>query len=299
MRKLSFMLVILILLTACSSQGEQLPKGGPFLTPTPLTTPLPAAVVGAATPLAELAQAPTLAPTLDTQAPSAPESITDGQALRQLMLFSHTYWRNLWADGWIVLYAGDGSTDPLQVTHTQLWVEQPGKARVVSGPQTGPQNLWVSDGLGYSMDHGPVQELPIGIGQAFNPPTILSDTIQPYPLAGMLGTPLSDMAFPTALAQRGGEFQVIGEEQTAGRTAIVALWSFQPGGPVVDRMWVDAQTGILLRWINYSKPGGSFIASEMYFSDVQTNLALPEAAFAVGSLLPLEYAADALDVSQP
>lgn len=299
MRILTFSLVMLMVLAACSSQAEQLPKGGPFLTPTTLTTPLPAAVVGAETPLAELALAPTRAPTLEQQAPSAPDVIADGQALRQLMLFSHTYWRNLWADGWVVLYAGDGSTDPVQVTHTQLWVEQPAKARVVSGPQTSPQNLLVSDGLGYSMDHGPVQELPFGIGQAFNPPTILSDTIQPYPLAGMLGTPLSDMAFPTALAQRGGEFQIIGQEQTAGRTAIVALWSFQPGGPVVDRMWVDAQTGILLRWINYSKPGGSYIASEKYFSDVVIDMPLPEAAFAVGSLLPLEYALDALDVAQP
>ena len=48
----------------------------------------------------------------------------------------------------------------------------------------------------------------------------------------------------------------------AGRTAIVALWSFQPGGPVVDRMWIDAKSGIILRWINYSKPGDAFIRIE-------------------------------------
>lgn len=286
MRNIFFGFFMILFLSSCGTQAATPEKGGPFFTPTPLSTPLPAPVIGVETPMSELVHAPT-AVEID---PVEEGVLPDAQALRQLMLFSHTHWQNLWADGWVVIYAGDGSTTPLQVTHTQIWLDQPAKARVISGPQTSPQNMWISDGVGFSLDQGVVQELPAGIGQTFNPPVALSDTIQPYPLAGMLGTPLSDMLFPTALAQRGGEFQVIGQEEMAGRTAIVALWSFQPGGPVVDRMWIDAKSGIILRWINYSKPGDAFISSEMYFSALQTGLEFPEETFAVGAPLPLEYA---------
>jgi hypothetical protein len=55
-------------------------------------------------------------------------------------------------------------------------------------------------------------------------------------------------------------------------------------------MWIDAKSGIILRWINYSKPGDAFISSEMYFSALQTGLEFPEETFAVGAPLPLEYA---------
>lgn len=295
MRKMILGIWMILMLTACGSQAAGTPeKEGILPTPTPLTTPLPLPVMGAETPMSELIEAP-------SEVVEAPETdvLPDGEALRQLILFSHTHWRNFWGDGWVVHYAGDGSTTPLQVTHTQIWLEQPAKARVISGSQVAPQSLWVSDGVGFSMDNGPVQELPVDVRQTFNPPTIVTDTITPYPLAGLLGTPLSDLVFPTGLAQRGGEFQVIGKEEVAGRTAIVALWSFQPGGPVVDRMWIDAKTGIILRWINYSKPGGSFISSEMYFSGLQTGLELPDHAFAMGLPLPQVYAADAQDLALP
>ncbi len=149
------------------------------------------------------------------------------------------------------------------------------------------------------MNDEPIQELPAGIFQTFNPPVITTDTITPYPLAGMLSTPLSDMLFPTALAQRGGEFTLLGEEELAGRKVVTALWRRTPGGEVVDRYWVDAATGIILRRINYSKPGGEAISSEMYFSSIQLDIPFPAAVFDLGQSMPQAFAAGFEDIPAP
>ena len=294
-------LAVMMVLSACSPAATPQPKADQLLTPksmvaaTQLTTPLPPPLVGTDTLVSELAQAPTPAPHSGYDIAGLPDVV----ALRQRLLFSHTTWRSLWADGWVVYYAGDGSTNPTQAIHTQVWLEQPAKARVLSGSQDGPQSLWVSDGFGFRQDGGPVQELPPFIKQNFNPSAVASDTITPYPLAGMLGTPLADLLFPTALAQRNGEFQVVGQADFAGRKAIVVLWANQPGGLIVDQMWIDAETGIILRLINYGKPGGESISSEMYFSSLLIDPTLPELAFAVGLPAHKTYASSVDDLPAP
>lgn len=293
MKKTLLFILIFVLLTACTPQAQPT-KGGVYPTATPLTTPLPLPAAGADVPAQELAFAPTQAQTPATALPG----LVDGEALRQRMLFSHATWKTAWADGWVVFYPGDGSTNPSQVTHTQIWLEQPAKARVLSGDQAQPHSLWLSDGLASRTNNEPVQALPPGL-DAFYPPQALSDSITPYPLAGMLGSPLSDMLFPTALAQRGGEFTLLGEEEMAGRKVVTALWRRTPGGQVVDRFWVDAATGILLRWINYSKPGGEAISIEMYFSALTLDTPIPQQTFALGQAMPGAFAAGAQDLPNP
>ncbi len=131
MRNTLLLLISVLLLTACTPEIQPA-KGELVPTATPLTTPLPPPAAGAETPVQELV----FAPTQGAPAAVADLSLQDGAALHQRMLFSHATWRTAWVDGWQVYYPGDGSTTPSQVIHTQIWLEQPGKARVLSGDQT-------------------------------------------------------------------------------------------------------------------------------------------------------------------
>jgi outer membrane lipoprotein-sorting protein len=134
-----------------------------------------------------------------------------------------------------------------------VWIEQPGKARAITGPtDQAPNHIFVSDGQSVRTDSDPPSPLPPSVLEAFNAPTALTDTVTPYPLAGFLGTPVSDLIFPTGLAQRGGEYRLIGKENVANREAYLVEWGREPG-QLIDRFWVDTQTGVILRHQNYGK----------------------------------------------
>ena len=74
--------------------------------------------------------------------------------------------------------------------------------------------------------------------------------------------------FPTALAQRGGEFTITSKENYLGREAYSVEWKREPNGPVVDQFLVDGMTGFLLRQQNFGKPGGGAMNTQLYCEDV-------------------------------
>ncbi len=113
----------------------------------------------------------------------------------------------------------------------------------------------MSDGKTITDSTGDRSDLPPAALEPFNPPTTLSDTVYTHPLAGSLGTPVSDLIFPAGLAQRGGQYNLTGKEIIAGREADVVEWSREEG-TLIDRFWVDRATGIILRQQNYGKPAG-------------------------------------------
>lgn len=208
----------------------------------------------------------------------------------ELMLFSHTRWDSLWADYEIIDYAGDDANTPLQSVRTQVWLDQPARARLLTGPVGGaPERIWLGDGRRYQETGFEIAELPDLEGLVFVPPPPGSDTIFPHPLAGTLGTRLGDYIFSTPLAQRGGIYRSVGESEWAGRPALVLEYSREPGGPVIDRFWVDAQTGVILRALNFSKPGGAALGSEISASAIVYDLPLDEALFQLGAPLPGEF----------
>lgn len=189
-----------------------------------------------------------------TPTPVLPPALSGDIEIQQLLLTSHARWKTLAAGATTTSYPPAGVTAEPQVTSTQLWIELPARSKVISGPpQAAPTHIFISDGTHSRWENDPIQPLPEGISDPFNPPAVLSDTIYTHPLAGMLGTPIADLIFPAGLAQRGGEYRITGKETAAAaREAYVVEWGRDPG-ELIDRFWVDTQTGIILRHQNYGK----------------------------------------------
>jgi hypothetical protein len=286
-KKLPLLIGFLILI-ACVTTGriappEPLNPGGGKLEPTqPLHTSTPA-------------PNPTVPPTNVSGDTRAAQDFSDGEALRQFMLTSHQRWDSLWADGQVDYY-NPGDQTPIQSTHVQIWVEQPARFRLLTGPTSGaPDDQWISDGSSIRQRGEAASPLPPYIREPFNPPTGFSDTISTYPLSGSIVSPLRDMIFPTGLAQREGVYKIIGYETYASREIVLLDWSYTPGA-VADRFWVDAATGVILHWQNFGKGGLQGLNTEMIITQIQYNLKFPESIFSINALLPEKFSASPSDL---
>ena len=190
---------------------------------------------------------------LATPTPILPPELKGDLEIQQLMLTSHTRWHTLHIIYTLNQYPPPGSSLQAEQQNVQVWIQQPAQFKVViSTPKGGPQTSAISDGKVILDSSGMQQSLPPSVLEPFNPPNTPSDTVYMHPLAGFLGTPVSDLIFPAGLAQRGGRYTQTGQELVADRQAYVVEWSREPG-KLIDRFWVDVQTGIILRQQNYGK----------------------------------------------
>ncbi len=196
--------------------------------------------------------------------------------IRQRMLISHTLWHSLWVDGIVANYPGNISIEGTQSSRTQVWITQPAQVRVLTGPPDGnPSYLWISDGE--KLRNG--EEVPLHIRQWQNETWKQEiEVIYPHPLTGFLPTPLADLLLPSGFAQREGDIRVINVETIANRQALVIEWTL-PGGRKVDRLWIDTQTGIIIRQQHYGKEGDGALTSEITLLDIVFDPDLPPETF--------------------
>ena len=250
---------------------------------------------------------------LDAQVSPTPEPTqiilnlqSDPETIRQKMLFSYHNWEQVWLDGTYTHYSADG-VQVQQQDHIQIWVDQPTfRFRVLIAPQgVTPQRYLVSDGqsvlqMDLQTGQSETYSLPPDPNSYPDPSTEIDDSIESHPLGGSLGTPLSDALFPTSLAQRGGYYVPINIETVAGHPTLVVDWyRFQPGERV-DRFWLDIQTGIILKWQNYTKQGGEVLNSEIVVNQITYNPSFPDQLFQIPpDLIPYfaENASGTLDQS--
>ncbi|RPI82968.1 MAG: hypothetical protein EHM41_17075 [Chloroflexi bacterium] len=175
------------------------------------------------------------------------------------MLYSFGSWNTIWVDGILTSYNPDGSL--LSRERIQAWIDQErARFRVLVGNQGGdPQVAIISDGSQikkYDLASGSVEDLdflPILI-EPYAPPSKGTETVYPHPLAGSLYTRMAELVFPSALAQRGGNYKAIGSEMVAGRETLVVEWSI-PDGIFVERDWIDLVTGVNLKRQDFGKDG--------------------------------------------
>jgi len=215
--------------------------------------------------------------------PILPPELSGDTAIQQLLLSSHNRWKSLRGSATVTLYPPPGVTAEAQITIAQIWIEQPNQAKViVAPPQSAPTHIFISDGINARWNSEPAQPLPANLNQPFNPPDVPSDTVYLHPLGGMLGTPVSDLIFPAGLAQRGGEYRLTGKEALAGRQTYVVEWGRAPG-QLIDRFWVDTQTGVILRQQNYGKESSTTPNSEIVFNFIEFDNAMPAEVFDLNS----------------
>ena len=264
---------VVILLAGCT-----LTVGGNRSTP----TPLPPEVV--ASPMPTLAVLPTETKDNPRAAPPIPSDPLE------LMLYSHTRWDSLWVDLTYTQYAGDAANTTVAANRYQVWLEHPNKGRVLSGAAQGrPERLWVSDGQVYRETGGIPQDLPPSLFGNYSPPALPSDSVNPHPFGSFMGPIPGEFIFSTGLAQRSGEFRPVGSETVAGRETLILEYFRYPDMPVFDRLWIDAQTGVILRFVSFGKPPGGPLDTEVLVNAIEYDLAFGEAVFEVEGVLPEEY----------
>ncbi len=219
-----------------------------------------------------------------TPTPVMPPELKGDLAIQELMLASHTRWRSLHAIYTTIQYPSTGLTAEPDQQNVQVWVQLPAQFKVlVSRPKGGPQTVAICDGQNILDSSGFQQSLPPAVLEQFNPPNTPSDTVYPYPLSGFLGTSVSDLIFPAALAQRGGEYRQTGQESVAGRQAYVVEWSREPG-KIIDRFWVDQQTGVILRQQNYGKQNSLSPVNDFQATYIEIDSDLPADIFSLAAV---------------
>jgi len=279
-----YLFIFLFLLSACSPSA-----GSPSLSPTPVVTePTPTSpedyvlIVG-----------DTPAPQTLTGEPTQEEAVlaenltmqTDSETIRLRLLRNYTRWDTLQVDG-VVKYFNPGESETAaQTIRTQIWIDQKtGRYRVLLGnqPDTVEQAI-ICDGasildLNLVSQTSEVYSVAPYVKEYYNPPEIVTDMIEPHPLEGSLGTPMAAMIFSSGIAQRGGYYQPIRSETFAGRETIVVDW-YRMQGMLVDRFWIDSESGMILRWQNFGKGGGEAVETEMIINRFEFGAPMPDELF--------------------
>jgi hypothetical protein len=213
------------------------------------------------------------------------------------MKTAHLRWQTVWGDLEGVSYPGDGSDTILSNNRMQLWIQQPTQALVLSGTPEGElvELWWVSNGAYSRNSNGEMMPYPEYITNPLPlPADAPADTI-PEPPGLLLGIPSSEMVFPIALASRPGDYTTVGKEVYLGRDVYLLAWNL-PSGAVLDRYWVDAATGVILRWQNYSKPDGAALTLDTYFTAIRFDVVLPEGIFNLDIQSPGRFADSYTDI---
>jgi hypothetical protein len=225
--------------------------------------------------------------------------VSNGESIRQRMLTSHFNWDTLWADVAVIYPMGEG---PAVTERYQVWIDQRQQGfRVLHGPeeQPEPQVLRVSDGVDVvelRLESGETERYALAPDAwgSFNPPNQpLENVIYPHPLAGQLNLPFADNLLPAGLAERGGVYEPVDMERVAGRQALVFDWRREAGAEVFSRYWADAETGVILREMNFGKQGGEAIQYEIVVTDIQYNQSMQPWLFVTNVSETPRYAADA------
>jgi hypothetical protein len=226
-----------------------------------------------------LVAAPTLTP---AQSPLSMDS--SSETIRQKMLHSALNWRSIWLDGIVTT----NLANPPEIVHQQVWIDPlQARFRFLSGPAGGDAtNFKVSDGISIlAMDIASGQTqmsaMPDGTAGQFVP-ELVPDSASPNPLWGQMGERLAGMAFPSDYAQNQGVFKPFGIELVAERQALAVEWTYIKNTHPSWRMWLDVQTGVILKMQDFGKGGGDTVENEYLVTQVLYDLPdLPAELFSV------------------
>jgi len=270
-------------LSGCGTLQVSIDQSSNHPTPTPDTAA--AATISALQ--TENAQLATIAASTPTPQELSLNLQSDSETIRLKLLYSYRNWSQLWVDAQVTHYAPDG-TNIVQDDHQQLWVDQiTSLFRTLIGPQgSAALNYIVSNGqavLQMNLQTGKSESYTLApfVTGSYNPSPATSDSIEPHPLSGQIGTPLSDALFPSGLAQRGGQYVPFNLDTTAGRPTLVVDWYREAPGLRVDRFWIDIEKGLILRWQNYTKGGGDILSSEYTIHTIVYDTPFPPDLFRI------------------
>lgn len=209
---------------------------------------------------------------------------SDPQQILQRMRDSRSSWQTLWADALIIRYGPPGYIGPPQFYRNQVWIGKSDQKVVIAGPTADPPTyaMLIDASSVYELD----LEAEIPYYSIVHPwVAFLPGEARPqflgtygYDTSGILdGSDVSRLLFPSELAQNAWRLRVEGSERMLGRDVLVL--EIMGGDVVRSRMWVDAQTGVILRWIKYDDRKQWVISEEITLTSLQYNIDFPDQLF--------------------
>ena len=207
---------------------------------------------------------------------------SSSEEIRQRIL--NPIWDTLWLQSQATLVSPTGVQDNFYV---QAWLDRSGTGRVLSSDQIpgslnfnldmDPRWVWTSDGQKLTL-------FDVQSGQ-FDPSTANQRWfVHPLESAGQA----MGMLFPSYLAPRSEGLQVVSMEQQAGRPALVVDWAY-------FRLWVDAETGVLLR--QQTRNGEGSVSQDIAIQSIAYDLPLPESVLSTENLENIRFEAPPIGAS--
>ncbi len=248
--------LILLLLTACA----------------PIASPTPSTFLDAIIPVTAAPEPAPLNLTVDS---------TSGQ-IQLAMLESAARWRTIQMSGDINWYAPDGT---VQALREQAWIDPLNSRYKVELIGTDTQ-IRISNGVSVynanvNSGQAEVSEYPefARVGQ-YIPPLIAGEA-HPNPIWSQIGTPLSQLAFPSDYAQNTGIFKPVEMSSVAGRDALVIEWMYSENSFVSWKMWLDIKTGVILKLQEFGKDGSGALQGERMINHIVFDQTFDESLFAI------------------
>jgi outer membrane lipoprotein-sorting protein len=192
---------------------------------------------------------------------------------------SNVAWQTLWVEGELVTFSQDQMPRQQMHQYVQAWFSNDGTRRIIAAREQKyaaagyradffVAYAWLSDGETlsiYNVDSDPpLSHIPVMLlsvrPEIYQPVVLMID--------GHLVSYRSDLPQPVHQEYTDGTGNRI--ETIAGREAVVVDWGS-------ERLWVDTQTGVLLRWQRYTgQPGAVRSTLDMSISTIRIDLPLPE-----------------------
>lgn len=187
------------------------------------------------------------------------------QALRTFLANSQGRQKDLWLDAQYFYYGYQGYVGPAISYHYQAWFSSDGRRIELAGAPAGPaEAAWlIAGGLAFRFNR-------------LNPSDVWVQTEEDaaYSALNILVDPFQSEWF-----QHTGTLEVKGFEQVIGRRAVEAEWlNFQSNSkdapPRRMRLWIDEQTGIILRLQQYGGSQLQTLISELRVNSLSIDMGL-------------------------
>lgn len=198
----------------------------------------------------------------------------DAASLNLRMLDSRYLWSSLWVEALLVDYGPIGYIGPARTYRSQMWVQNPTEANpherrlVVSGTTIRPGGGLFQVGTDlYEID------LPTGLSTQRTPSEAFEALRDPARVRAMTpnrwlihstiynGSALARLLYSQERAQAGGRLKAVAAGRLLGRQVLEVERTIE--GRVVERLWLDAVTGLTLRWFRFAGDEQQTVIEEM------------------------------------
>lgn len=115
-----------------------------------------------------------------------------------------------------------------------------------------------------------------------------NETIFRHPFGMLMPSPLADCIFPVGLAQRSGNYTIVGKEDIADRSTWIIEYSWSGHGPgtIGQRFWVDMENGVILKSLTFESNNMKNIVEETIVTFIAFDPSLDANLFELPSVAP-------------